>query len=315
MGTIIDGTDALASTKSYAQLDAFVAVVSAGSFTLAARRTHCDKSLLSRRVRALEQALGIRLLNRTTRTLHVTEAGQALYSSVIGPMEQVARALVEVSEGDTLQGPVRMSTIPQLSGSVVIPVVARLRREHPEVQVRVQAREEIVDMVGQGLDVALRTGNLPDSNLVARRVGGWSYVLCATPQWVEEHQPQHPQDLAPHWVLYADVPRADQWALQSGDERCALRVGSVLSTNNGWVVREAVRSGLGVSGFPPFIAAELIERGDLVRVLPKWSVSGRHGIYAVYPHRGMLPRRVQVLIERLTAQVALVQPQWDALSQ
>ncbi len=314
MGKIIDRTDAQTSTKSFVQLDAFVAVVNAGSFTLAARRTHSDKSLLSRRVRALEQTLGVRLLNRTTRTLHVTDAGQALYSAVVDPLERVAEALVEVADVDRLEGVVRMSTIPQLSREVVVPVVAGLRRDHPQVQVHVQAREQIVDMVGRGLDVALRTGNLPDSNLVARRLAEWSYVLCAAPQWVEQHRPEHPEQLVRHWVLYDDLPRADQWVLQSGEQRLELRVGAVLQADNGAVVREAVLAGLGVSGFPPFVAQDLINRGDLVRVLPQWRISGRHGVYAVYPHRGMLSRRVQVLLDRIAERLALVQPGWDALT-
>lgn len=282
---------------------------------MAAKRTHSDKSLLSRRVRALEESLGVRLLNRTTRKIHVTEAGQALYDAVAQPMEQVARALTEVAEGDTLAGRVRVSTFPQLAREVVLPVIGALRREHPDVRVDVHAREAIIDMVGEGHDLALRAGNLPDSNLVARRVAQWSYLLVAAPQWVEQHRPEHPEDLVEHWVLYDDVPRADQWELRRGDEQLELRVGAALATDNGGVLREAVRAGVGVTALPPFVAREFLDRGEMVRVLPQWRVGGRHGIYVVYPHRGLLPRRVQLVIERLAEQMAVVQPQWDALQE
>lgn len=280
---------------------------------MAARRTHTDKSLLSRRVRALEESLGVRLLHRTTRKIHVTEAGQALYDAVVQPMEQVSRALTEVSEGDRLAGRVRVSTIPHLAREVVLPVVAALREEHPDVRLDVHATEDFVDMVGAGYDIALRTGNLPDSNLVARRLAQWSYVLLATPQWVEAHRPEHPEDLVPHWILYDDVPRADQWELRRGDEQLELRVGAVMATDNGVVLQDAVRAGLGVGAIPPFMAREHLERGELTRVLPQWRVGGRHGIYAVYPHRGLLPRRVQLVIERLGERLAVVEQEWDAL--
>ncbi|MEX1361550.1 MAG: LysR family transcriptional regulator [Nannocystaceae bacterium] len=308
------GIDAASSTKNIALLDAFLAVVAAGSFTMAARRTHTDKSQLSRRVRSLEESLGVRLLHRTTRKIHVTEAGQALYARVSGPMEQLAAALTEAAQGDRLEGRVRIATIPHFAREVLLPVVSALRDEHPDVRVELHATEDIVDLVGEGYDLALRTGNLPDSNLVARRLAQWSYLLVATPQWVQQHQPEHPQDLVDHWLLYGDVPRADQWELRHGDEQVELRVGSVMTSDNSWVLTEAVRAGMGVTAMPPFVAAEYVERGELVRVLPQWRVGGRHVVYVVYPHRGLLPLRVQAVIERLAGRLAGVQARWDGVS-
>lgn len=314
MGQKIDCIDASSSTKNLPLLDAFLAVVTAGSFTMAGRRTGTDKSLLSRRVRALEESLGVRLLHRTTRKIHVTEAGRALYDSVAEPMEQVARALLEVSEGDRLVGRVQIATIPYLARTVMLPVAMAVQQEHPSVRMEIMAREALVDLVGEGFDLALRTGNLPDSNLVARRLAEWSYVVCATPQWVEQHQPQRPEDLLDHWVLYDVTNKAEQWEFVKDEEHLELRVGSVLTTDNGDVMLEAVRHGIGVSGLPPFMVDELLERGELVRVLPQWRVPGRYGVYAVYPHRGLLPRRVQVVIEQLAARLAWLQPQWEQLS-
>ncbi|MEM7153220.1 MAG: LysR family transcriptional regulator [Myxococcota bacterium] len=306
--------DAISSTKNLPLLDAFLAVVSAGSFTMAGRRTGTDKSLLSRRVRALEESLGVRLLHRTTRKIHVTEAGRALFEGVSAPMEQVARTLVEVSEGDRLQGRVRVATLPYLARSVMVPVAMSVQAEHPGVKLEVLAREELVDLVGQGFDLALRTGKLPDSNLVARRLAEWSYILCATPQWVDTHQPQHPEDLIDHWVLYDASNRADQWEFMHGEEHLELRVGSVLSTDNADVVLQAVRYGAGVGALSPFIADEYLERGELVRVLPQWRIPGRYGVYAVYPHRGLLPRRVQAVIQHLGDRLREAQVDWDRIT-
>ena len=143
-------------------LSAFVAVVDAGGYTAAARRTGLDKTLLSRRVRALEEALERRLLNRTTRQLHVTEAGQALYDRASSPLGDVVDALARVAASDRVRGLVRVATAPSLSAEVFGPVLAGLTKSHPDLQLEVRATETLVNLVEQGFDLAIRMGRMPD---------------------------------------------------------------------------------------------------------------------------------------------------------
>lgn len=308
--------DALASPALLPLVAAFVAVVDAGSYTAAARRTGLDKTLLSRRIRALEEALERRLLNRTTRTIHVTEAGRALYDRATGPLSDVFDAIGHVAASDRIRGKVRVATAPALSEEVWGPVLAELAREHPELEVEVRATETLVNMVEQGFDLAIRMGRLPDSSLVARKLATWRHVLCASPSWVERHPNiRTPADLAEHWVLYTDVPMATSWRFERADEGLLVRVGERYRTDNGQVMVTMLRQGLGVSALSPFQVIAPIERGELVRCLPEWRVDHQHGIYAVVPHAAYTPARIALVRETVARRVSEREAAWRKLTE
>ena len=315
METESNRTVASEASKELPLLQAFVAVVAAGSFTKAAKRTRTDKSLLSRRVQALEEHLGVRLLQRTTRKIHVTEAGTALYTSVVEPLDTIVAALQRAAEPDELSGRLRVATLPGFSRQLVVPAVLEMRRRHPSVSVEVLADETMVDIVAEGVDVALRAGRLADSSLISRRIGSWRYVLVGSPSWVEAHPDvDTPEAIANHWVLYPNVPSADTWRLRRGDETVDVRVRPVLTIDEGATMIEAVTQGLGVTTFIPAYVQQHLERGELVRVLPDWSVDYELGIYAVYPHRALLPKRVSVFIDIVSELVAEREPDWRRYS-
>lgn len=310
-----DDVEVAASPTLLPQLAAFVAVVSAGSFTAAARRSGIDKTLLSRRVRALEEALQVRLLNRTTRRLHVTQAGQALYDRVSEPLSQVADGLARATRSDMVAGQVRVATFPALGKSLWGPVLNELLASHPHLSIDVRATETLVNLVEQGFDVAIRAGNMPDSSFVARRLVTWRHILVASPAWVAAHPEVHsPIDLVDHWVLYTDVPQANQWRFERGDEGVEIRVRSRLTVDNGDVQLGAVVAGIGVTSTAPFTVEPYLARGELVRLLPTWRVVHCHGIYAVTPHRTHTPARVQVVRDAIAGRLEQLALRWSELT-
>lgn len=315
MEQIIHSIGAHKATNLLPHLSAFVAVVEAGSFTGAAKRAGVDKTLLSRRVRALEDALEVRLLHRTTRSLHVTDAGQALVDAAAGPLHDALQALQIAAAPGQVTGRVRIATITHIDEAVWAPVIGEVLRSHPGIELDIDARETLVNVVGGGFDLAIRTGNLPDSSMIMRRLATWRYVLCATPEWVEAHpEVRSPADLAPHWLLYGDVPNASRWRFERGDDQVEVEMGAVVTGNHSGVLIACVHAGLGVTAMTPYVAGPSLEDGRLVRVLPDWRIGHTMGIYAVTPHRAYLPARVQVVLEMVERRLEELEEGWTRWS-
>ena len=298
------------------QLAAFLAVVDAGSFSGAARRTHSDKSVLSRRVKALEEALGVRLLNRTTRSLDVTPAGRRLVDEARDPLTDALAALVRTRAPDHLEGRVRVASAPSLAREVLVPVLTQLRAAHPRLRVELDTTERLTSLVDQGYELGIRVGRMPDSNLVARKLATWRYVLVASPAWVAEHpEVVGPADLVSHWLLWGENPRAQQWSFQRGEDDLSVQVDArVLVCDTSEVLVESVRAGLGVAALPPFCVARELAEGTLVRLLPRWRITHELGIYGVTPHRTMLPARVEVVLAAARERLAEREPYWERLT-
>lgn len=302
------------SAKLLPQLAAFVAVVEAGSFTAAARQSHSDKTVLSRRVTALEQALGVRLLNRTTRSLHVTEAGTRLLHDARGPVLDALAAIVRASSPDHLEGLVRVASAQSLAQSVWIPVLQRLRLAHPLLTVKLDADENFSPLVEQGYELGVRVGRMPDSSLTSRKLGAWRYVLVASPDWVAAHpEVRSPVDLGKHWLLWAsDAGRVQRWTFQRDEDLVEVRMDrSALIFDASHLIVESARAGLGVAALPPFCVARELGDGSLVRVLPEWRLIHELGIFGVTPHRTMLPARVQAVLDAVRVRVGELVPVWD----
>lgn len=298
MGQNRQGIDAYVATNLLPHVAALIAVVEAGSFTAAGRRAGVDKTQLSRRVKALEDALETRMLQRTTRRLHVTPAGQALIDAVGEPLADVVDALQLAGEPGRVRGRVRIASPPFLARDLWVPVIGQLRSEYPELRPVIRASEVMVDLVEGGFDLAVRVGHMPDSSHVARRLATWRYVLVASPDWVAAHpEVQHPADLAGHWVLYGTVPNAGRWRFERGDEGVEVHMDPDLDFDNAEMIVEALRAGLGVTAAVPFAVERLLESGELVRVLPDWRVGHTLGIFGVTAHRSYLPARVQVVLD------------------
>jgi len=312
-GTVVES----ATARLLPQLAAFLAVVDAGSFSAAARRTHSDKSVLSRRVKALEDALGVRLLNRTTRSLDVTAAGRRLVDEAGDPVMDALAALVRTRAPEHLEGTVRVASAQSLAQSVLVPVLATLRDDHPRLRVELGTTERLTPLVDQGYELGIRVGRMPDSNLIARRLAVWRPVLVASPAWAAEHPGVvGPGDLTAHWLLWGHSSRAQVWSFRQGEEELDVRMDARLFLcDTSQVLVESVRAGLGVAALPPFCVARELAEGSLVRFLPQWRLTHELGIFGVTPHRTMLPARVQVVLEAVRLRLAELAPVWEQLTE
>ena len=310
IGQNIESLVASESTKLLPHVASFVAVVSAGSFSRAARLSGIDKTVLSRRIRHLEATLGVRLLNRTTRSLHVTEVGRRLYDQAHAPVGDILLGLAQATSSDAASGRVRLASISSMD-RLLVEIAGRLKVEHPELRLEIGNADTLVD---EGFDLAIRAGHLPDSSLVARKLAQWRYVLLAAPRWVEAHpEVRHPGDLADHWLLYSDVPNAGKWLFERGDEGAEVHMRPVLGANDSFVLRSAALAGLGVTAFPPYMVEEEVARGELIPLLSEWQVGHQIPIWGVVPHRSYVPARVQVVLAMAEQVFKEHQGRWAAL--
>jgi DNA-binding transcriptional LysR family regulator len=316
MRHMINGVDAESATKILPHLAAFVVVVESGSYTAAARRMGVDKTVLSRRVATLERALGARLLQRTTRSLSLTEAGRKLHGDVCGPLRDTIAALLAAGEATQIEGTVRVAALPIAGPDVLAPAIKRLRALHPKLTVDLRGSDSYVDLVGQGIDLALRSGHQPDSSMVAQRLGTWGFVLCAAPGWLEKHRDRIrcPEDVKDDWILYGGVRRASQWRFARDQEVCEVHARATATIDSAELQMQLVATGVGVGALPAPLVRHELETGRLVRVLPRWRIDHQHALSAVLPSRDHVPLRVRAVIDVLKAQVHKVQPLWDAVA-
>jgi DNA-binding transcriptional LysR family regulator len=289
---------------------AFARVVHDGSFTAAAKALGVPKSSVSRSVAQLEQDLGARLLHRTTRKLHLTEAGSAFY-------ERVARALSDIDEATSVasdaqaqpRGLVRVTAPMDIGVWALAPIVARFVREQPTIQIEVSLSNRHVDLVGDGFDLAVRAGPIRDQSLVARRVGTIEVGFYASSSWVKRNgKPETPVELARvDNIVFRPVNGRTTYALVTGDGRKeeVTVTGSVLADDLSFV-KKAALAGAGVGLIPEFLCAREWLSGKLVRVLPEWSLGSGAELSIVYPSARFLPQRIAVVRDFLVAELGAV---------
>jgi DNA-binding transcriptional LysR family regulator len=283
-------------------MEAFVRVVEAGSFVAAADRLGISTSSLSRLVADLEQHLGTRLLNRTTRRLSLTESGQAYYERCVTLLADLAEA--EAMAGQSAaqaRGTVRLTCSYSMAEQKVAPAIASFVERHPAVKFELVVSDRIVDLVEEGFDLAIRVGALGSDRLVARRLGSMQLVLCAAPTYLESRPaPRHPADLAGHNTLtyaYSASPRLWRFTGPAGEAH-EVRVGGNLHANSGDALRAAALEGMGIINEPDFLLDAALRVGGLVRLLPEYT-SGGGDIWAVYPSRRHLSLKVRLFVDHI----------------
>ena len=293
-------------------LTVFARVVEAGAFAAAARRLGMSTTAVSSHVRALEERLGARLLNRTTRRLGLTEVGRAYY-------ERCTQVLADLEEADRVAGALQSTprgTLRLYVGAHVIrfvaPVIADYLRRHPLVSVDLAIGERMIDMVDEGFDLVVRPVPPPDSTLIVRRLAGWRHVLCCAPFYLDAHPaPRRPADLAAHNCLrYAYYPFGDEWRFTDpGGATAAVRVAGNLVTNSAEALRVACLAGLGLFLAPGFYVAEDLRLGRLVPLLEGF-VPVEFALNAIYPHRHHLSLKVRSFVDLIAAHFARGQEGW-----
>ena len=282
-------------------LTAFVRVVENGGFTAAARHLNLSTTMVSNHVQELEDRLGARLLNRTTRKVSLTEIGRQYY-------ERSLHILAELDEADraagalnaTPRGRLRVHCHPTLA-RFIAPVVTAYLRDNPDVSVDLRRGDQMIDLLEEEFDLAIRLNVPPDSSLMVRRLANWRYIVCCSPSYLETHsEPVSPADLSSHnCIRYAFYPFGDEWRFTDPDGApLAVRVAGNLVTSATKLRRHAVVAGLGLALIPPFNIHEELRTGSLVPLLRNYRTP-ELSIAALYPHRQHLAAKVRVFIDAL----------------
>ncbi len=280
----------------------FVRVVETGGFTAAARAAGLPKSSVSRAMAALERDLGVRLLQRTTRRVQVTEAGRAYYSSVSAALSGVDDATAAVSAlQDTPRGPVRLTAPADLGHRLLAPTLTRFARRYPEVYLDVSLTQRVVDLVYEGFDLAIRAGKLSDSRLVARSLGEGRTGIFASPAYLKRRgRPRSVAELAQHeCLLFRSTSGRAVWQLIGPAGLETVEVRGAIGGDDHEMIRAAAAEGHGLVLLPIF-SAYLGRRGgrELTRVLPSYATAGGP-LHLVYPSARFLPKRVALLRDQL----------------
>ena len=295
-----------------ASMSAFVTVVDQGSFSAAAEHLQLSRATISKQIAALENCLGGRLLNRTTRRISLTEAGQAYYERCRQILEDVADAeCVVTGFSSEPRGRLRINAPMSFGTRQLADIVALFCRTHPAIDVELSLSDRFVDVVEEGYDLVIRITQLKESSLIARKLAPCRVVLCASPDYLETHgRPVTPDDLEQHSCLhYAYFEAGKSWVLNGPDGEHRVRIHPKLSVDNGDVLCVAARRGLGIALLPTFIAGDAIRAGALDIVLPEYRPP-RIDIYAVYASRKHLSAKVRAFIDFAVTQIG-DKPAWD----
>lgn len=283
------------------QIEVLVEVVRSGSFVGAAEVLGMSKAAVSRHVSELEARLGIRLLQRTTRRLALTEAGQIFHARSKDILDSVSESEDEIStQTGTASGQLRVSAPVTFGVRHLAPLWGEFRRRHSKVTLDITLADRVVDLIEEGYDLAIRIGRLSSSTLVSRRLAITRMVLCAAPDYLAAHgTPRHPHELAGHEILaYSYWSDKDEWRFDGPEGAVSVRTQPCLSSNSGDTCRAAALAGQGVILQPSFLVDMDLAAGTLVELMPEYRAV-ELGIYAVYPTRKHVPAKVRALLDFL----------------
>ena len=291
---------------------AFVTVVNEGSFTRAAERLELSPQLVSKYVSRLEQHLGVRLLNRTTRKIHLTEAGSEYHQRVQLVLSEIEDMESQLGDLDSqARGRLRISAPVSFASRHMAALITGFQTAHPAVDVDLQLNDRKVDILEEGFDIALRIGRLKSSSLIARRIAPVRVALCAAPDYLQRFgTPRTPEELPDHRYLhYSYIGLDSREPLHKWLQQRAPGAGGTLISNNGDVLVEAAIAGAGIILQPTFICGDAIREGKLQIILQDYAPEPM-ALYAVYAHRQLLASKVRCFVDFLASYFG-DPPYWD----
>jgi DNA-binding transcriptional LysR family regulator len=292
-------------------LTAFVRVVDAGGFSAAGRKLNMSTTMVSNHVQALEDRLGVRLLNRTTRKVSLTEIGTAYYDRCIQILADIEQADdIAGALQSTPRGTLRIYTNTHLV-QFLSPVVAEFLAAYPDVKVDLVIGERNVDLIDENFDLAVRMVPPPDSSLIVRSLATWRHVLCCSHGYLEKHgKPEQLSDLAErNCIRHVSYPYGDEWRfVDRKGAPATVRISGNLVSNSGDTLRLATLAGVGVWLAAGFLVRDHLESGELVRLLPEYRPV-EFSMNAIYPHRHHLSAKVRTFIDLLARHSAEQQKQ------
>ena len=291
----------------------FAQVVEAKSFSAAADKLGMSKSLASRHVSALEGALSVKLLNRSTRKLSLTEAGALFYehcARIVQEAELAEQRLTRTQAEPA--GLVKVTAVPAFAVRHVLPALAEFYQKYPKIQVKLFCSNRALDLGDEGFDLGIRVSFDPAPNLIARKLAVNRSVLCASPAYLKRHgMPRRIEDLRKHeCVLFPALAPKGVWTLRRDRRKYSVQVAGVLETDETDVVRAAVAAGLAIGILPVYMAGDALRQGQLVPLLRQFQVVPESAIYLVYLPNRTLSSRVRALIDFLAERFGPI-PSWE----
>lgn len=297
---------------AFSEMSVFATVVASGSLSAAGRELGLSPAMVSRRLAALEARLGVRLVNRTTRSLHLTDEGASYYESCARVLADIEHANASVSAGrHEPRGTLRVALPAAFGNQYVAPLVPHFAQRYPAVLLALSLSDRSVNLVEEGFDLAIRIAALSDSSLAARKLAPNHRVVCASPEYLRRHgSPRTPADLAQHNCLIASDFTAS-WEFKAPDGASgSVRVSGRYVCDNWEVLRQWALAGLGIALKSTWDVRRHLESGALVSLLPGYSFDSDVAIYAVYPHRRHLPAKTRAFIDFLASSFGSA-PFWD----
>lgn len=291
-------------------LEVFARVIATGSMSMAARDLGLSPAVVSKRIKRLEDRLGTRLLQRTTRQISLTEAGQGFHQRILAVLAGIEEAETYASgRSSEVSGTLKISAPTSFGRMHIAPHLKAFMDAHPDLAIQLVLSDEFTDIVGGGFDLAIRIAELTDSTLVAKRLAPVRRLLCASPDYITAHgMPRNIDDLKRHRCLPAH--NHDVWRLEGPQGTLNIRPEGMLITNSSEVIREAVIAGLGIALRSTWDIGEELKTGRLVQVLPAYEGSHNVALSAVYPSRQFLPAKVRLFIDYLAELYGPV-PYWE----
>lgn len=279
----------------------FVSAVETGSFAGAARRVGITPKLASKYMAEFEARMGTQLLYRTTRRLGLTAAGEHLMAQAPNWLDQLDEMTADMRDAQRgLSGTIRVSAAVTHGELVVAPLLRRFRADHPGLVIDLRLSDHFVDLVAEGVDLALRIGHLEASSLIARKMGTMALLMVASPGYLNRHgHPERPDDLADHLCICDTNMRGDgSWPLTEGRHEQRIRVTGGFQVNNARIARDLAVQDEGIALCPDYVVRDDLAQGRLVRVLPRFHGPCRD-MHAIYLPQRRLPRRTRILLEFL----------------
>lgn len=291
---------------------AFVRVVEAKGFSAAAPLLGLTPSAVSKLVTRLEARLGVRLLQRTTRALSLTADGEAFYAAARRIVAEIEALESEMAgQRGTPHGLLRITTSLAFSTHQLAPMIGEFLQRYPEIQLELMPTDRVVDMIDEGVDIAIRIGKLADSSFMARKIGDDVRLVCAAPAYLAAHSaPKRPEDLVRHnCIVSRDRAYLNRWHFRIDGQVREIEVGGRVSVSEGEAQLRLALQGLGIVRLTRLTVAGAIKRGELVALLGEYSAEEPVPIHAVYPHRKHLASKVTAFVEFILER--FTPPPWE----
>lgn len=298
--------------EKWTEMQVFVEAVNRGGFSAAGRQLGLSPSAVSKLVTRLENRLAVRLFNRTTRTLSLTDAGRAYFERCVGILADIDDAEASLTDyGQMPKGIVRINSTPGFAKHQLLPLMTEFQARYPQLVMEFQLTGQSVDLIGEGVDLAIRLGELKDTSLVARKLGESQRIVCASPDYLERHgTPVQPLQLTGHNCLRLSTSDAfNRWEFSGELEEVSVDINGGFVTDNVDALHEYALLGGGIARLSAFMVGEDIRAGRLVPLLQDYAIK-KQLINAVFPHRKYLPAKIRVLLDFLMEKFSPAVP-WE----